>query len=123
VVHVRVGNREAGNIRHIELVGLRPVSRVFAFHLLDSLLTAITKISICSYDLVFQQSEGLSSINAIICWGIGHIQPAKRLDLVASYANGFQVHMYICSLRHILSVYSRTRRVFAYSASIRVDSE
>ncbi len=44
-----VGNRGVGNLRLIGLVELGPASRVFTFHLLDSLLTATTKISICSY--------------------------------------------------------------------------
>jgi len=42
-----VGNRGVGNLRLIGLVGLGPASRVFTFHLLDSLLTATTKIPIC----------------------------------------------------------------------------
>jgi len=33
----------------IGLVGLRPASRVFSFHLLDSLLTTTTKMSICPH--------------------------------------------------------------------------
>jgi hypothetical protein len=33
----------------IGLVGLGPASRVFTFHLLDNLLTATTKISICPH--------------------------------------------------------------------------
>jgi hypothetical protein len=52
-----VGNRGVGNLRFIGLVGLvglGPASRAFTFHLLDSLLTATTKIS--PYDLVFQQA-------------------------------------------------------------------
>ncbi len=61
MVHIRVGNRKAGNIRHIELVGLGPVSRVFAFHLRDSLLTATIKISICS---------GLALLEYEVIWGI-----------------------------------------------------
>ncbi len=44
-----VGNRGVGNLRFIGLVGLGPASRVSTFHLLDSLLTATTKISICPY--------------------------------------------------------------------------
>jgi len=48
--HVRpVGNRGVGNLRLIGLVGLEPASRVFTFHLLDSLLTATTNISICPH--------------------------------------------------------------------------
>ncbi len=50
-----VGNRGVGNLRFIGLVGLRPASRVFTFHLLDSLLTATTK----TYDLVFQQKKAM----------------------------------------------------------------
>jgi hypothetical protein len=46
---VFVGNRGVGNLRFIGLVGLGPASRVFTFHLLDSLLTATTKISICPH--------------------------------------------------------------------------
>jgi len=46
VLHI-VGNRGVGNLRLIGLVGLGPASRVFTFHLLDSLRTATTKIPIC----------------------------------------------------------------------------
>jgi hypothetical protein len=41
-----VGNRGVSNLRLIGLVGLGPASRVFTFHLLDSLLTATAKMSI-----------------------------------------------------------------------------
>ncbi len=55
-----VGNRGVGNLRFIGLVGLGPASRVFTFHLLDSLLTATPKISICphmtSYSNIFASS-------------------------------------------------------------------
>jgi len=44
-----VGNRGVGNLRLIGLVGLGPASRVFTFHLLDSLLTATTRMSICPH--------------------------------------------------------------------------
>ena len=44
-----VGNRGVGNLRLTGLVGLGPASRVFTFHLLDSLLTATTNISICPH--------------------------------------------------------------------------
>ncbi len=44
-----VGNRGVGNLRLIGLVGLGPASRVFTFHLLDSLLTATTNISMCPH--------------------------------------------------------------------------
>ncbi len=44
-----VGNRGVGNLRLIGLVGLGPASRVFTFHLLDSLRTTTTKISICPH--------------------------------------------------------------------------
>jgi hypothetical protein len=54
-----VGNRGVGNLRLIGLVvlGLGPASRVFIFHLLDSLLTATTNILYAPYDLVFQQQR------------------------------------------------------------------
>ncbi len=43
----------------IGLIGLGPASRVFTCSLLDRLLTATTKISICMppYDLVYQHKE------------------------------------------------------------------
>ncbi len=44
-----VGNRGVGNLRLIGLVGLGPASRVFTFHLLDSLRTTTPKISICPH--------------------------------------------------------------------------
>ncbi len=46
---VSVGNRGVGNLRLIGLVGLGPASRVFTFHLLGSLLTTTTNISICPH--------------------------------------------------------------------------
>ncbi len=51
---------ETGNLRFIGLVGLGPASRDFTFHLLDSLLTATTKISICPHMTSYsnKNSEG-----------------------------------------------------------------
>jgi hypothetical protein len=58
---------ELGNLRFIGLVGLGPASRVFTFHLLDSLLTATTKISICPQ----MTSYSNRVIRAIIAsWGV-----------------------------------------------------
>jgi hypothetical protein len=42
----------------IGLVGLGPASRVFTFHLLDSLLTATTKISICPHMTSYSNRHG-----------------------------------------------------------------
>jgi len=53
---VAVGNRGVGNLRLIGLVGLGPASRVFTFHLLDSLLTTTTNISICPHMTSYSNS-------------------------------------------------------------------
>jgi hypothetical protein len=46
-LQILVGKGEMVISAFIGLVGLGPASRVFTFHLLDSLLTTITKIPIC----------------------------------------------------------------------------
>jgi hypothetical protein len=56
-IPVPVGNRGVGNLRLIGLVGLGPASRVFIFHLLDSLLTATTNISICPHMTSYSNSS------------------------------------------------------------------
>ncbi len=58
-----VGNRGVGNLRFIGLVGLGPAGRVFTFHLLDSLLTATTKISICPHTPSYANKSPLFQVH------------------------------------------------------------
>ncbi len=64
-----VGNRGVGNLRLIGLVGLGPASRVFTFHLLDSLVPANNNkqnVNMPPYDLVFQQENDVYVIEEIL---------------------------------------------------------
>ncbi len=55
---VHVGNKGVGNLRLIGLVGLGPATRVSTFHLIDSLLTATTNISICPIMTSYSNNAG-----------------------------------------------------------------
>jgi len=61
------GNRGVGNLRLIGLVGLGPASRVFTFHLLDSLLTATTNTAICPHMTSYSNMAGLCGSTLYDC--------------------------------------------------------